>query len=59
MTPDPRHEAIVRLAQDEYAKQGEIEILSHAPISEGIDNGCYVAAWVWVSFEGTPFDKEA
>ena len=28
-------------------------------VSEGEDNGAYVRAWVWVSFEGTPLDKQA
>lgn len=27
-------------------------------VSEGEDNGAYVRAWVWVSFEGTDLDKE-
>ena len=25
---------------------------------EGNDNGCYVAAWVWIDFADTKFDKE-
>tara|TARA_R110000868_G_scaffold307677_1_gene569333 strand:- start:703 stop:978 length:276 start_codon:yes stop_codon:yes gene_type:complete len=31
---------------------------AHVMVSEGEDNGAYVRAWVWVSFEGTPLDKE-
>jgi len=27
-------------------------------LSESEDNGCYVSAWVWCSFEATEFDKE-
>lgn len=27
-------------------------------VSEGEDNGAYVMGWRWVSFCGTPFDKE-
>lgn len=52
---------IVEMAQEEHNRDGEIEIsLEHDPVnmlSEGDDNGCYVRAWVWVSFEGTEFDK--
>jgi len=31
---------------------------AHVMVSEGDDNGAYVRAWVWVSFEGTSLDKE-
>lgn len=31
---------------------------AHVLVSEGEDNGAYVRAWVWVSFEGTSLDKE-
>lgn len=31
---------------------------AHVMVSEGDDNGVYVRAWVWVSFEGTILDKE-
>jgi len=36
----------------------ELEVDGDARISEGDDNGCFVAAWVWVDFSGTEFDKE-
>ena len=38
--------------------EGTIEIDDNAVVSEGTDNGAYVAAWVWVYFDGTKFDKE-
>jgi hypothetical protein len=43
----------------QYAKEGEIEFDCIGPedISEGDDNGAYVRAWFWVSFEGTDLDK--
>lgn len=53
-----RQQAIIALARAEHHVGGECEIDDGAKISEGSDNGCYVAAWVWVSFEGTEFDKE-
>lgn len=52
---------IVELAYQTCQVDGQTEInLDHDPVqslSEGEDNGCYVRAWVWVSFEGTEFDK--
>jgi len=53
-----RKEEIRQLAREEHQCDGVIEIDSNAAISEGCDNGCYVAAWVWVDFSGTPFDKK-
>jgi hypothetical protein len=35
-------------AQDEWAKDGEIEIDDHAVVSVSDDGGAYVQAWVWV-----------
>jgi len=49
---------IIALARKEHQRDGECEIDSDAKLSEGGDNGTYVQAWVWVSFEGTKFDKE-
>ena len=54
-----REEKIRQLAKDEYEVEGEIEIDSNATLSEGDDKGCYVSAWVWVSFADTEFDKDA
>ena len=64
----PRTEKIVRMAKDQHESEGEVEVDEKeryieegfaADVSEGDDNGAYVKAWVWVSFEGTEFDKEA
>lgn len=55
---DARHKAIIELARNEHQDDGEVEIDAGATLSEGDDNGCYVQAWVWVSFEGTPHNKE-
>lgn len=55
---DARHKAIIELARNTHEVEGEVEIDSDATLSEGSDNGCYVQAWVWASFEDTPFNKE-
>lgn len=58
---DARHKAIIELARNEHEHDGEVEIDDDAKLSEADDNpdnGCYVQAWVWVSFGGTPYDKE-
>ena len=62
-TPDPesdpvRDSAIRSMAKDEHASDGYIEIDENAIVSEGDDNGAYVAAWVWVDFAGTDMDKD-
>jgi len=49
---------IIDLAREQHPQAGVIEIHDNATLSEGNDNGCYVAAWVWVEFAGTKFDKE-
>ena len=51
-----RRLAIIELAKEQHPCDG-IEIDSDAKLSEGDDNGCYVAAWVWTDFNGTPFEK--
>lgn len=58
----PQGEERVRIIAglaEAYAREGEIEFdaITAAEISEGDDNGAYVRAWVWVSFEGTDLDK--
>ncbi len=55
---DTRHKSIIELARNEHEVDGEVEIDADATLSEGDDNGCYVQAWVWVSFADTPFNKE-
>lgn len=49
-----RDRAIAELVEtnDELEVDGAI-------LSEGDDNGTFVLAWTWVSFSGTPFDKDA
>lgn len=58
VSTDERDLAIVALAKEEHEREGEIEIDDNARVSEGDDNGAYVQAWIWVSFEGTVLDKE-
>ena len=57
-TDEARRMAIIELARAEHQSEGVVEIDDNALLSEGQDNGCYVAAWVWVGFAQTPFDKE-
>jgi hypothetical protein len=59
-----RRQDIIELAREEhcsnyYSDNEYPTIDDDAKVSEGDDNGAYVQAWVWVSFEGTPLDKEA
>lgn len=60
LSPDEekRRMAIVKLTKSIHCEDGELEIDEDAKLSEGDDNGCYVAAWVWCPFDGTEFDKE-
>jgi hypothetical protein len=66
MSNDGRREQIIELAQRQYTghggrfEDGDINVDDDAIVSENTDptaNGAYVAAWVWVRFEKTPFDK--
>lgn len=52
-----RRAMILEMASKEHENEGTIEIDNNAKISEGDDNGTYVAAWVWVSFDGTELCK--
>lgn len=52
-----RRLAIIDLADEQHASE-DIDVDADARLSEGDDNGCYVSAWLWVNFSGTPFDKE-
>jgi hypothetical protein len=55
-----REDAIREMARKKHGSEGEIEIDDNAKLSEGgDDNGCYVQGWLWVRFDGTPFDREA
>ena len=55
---DDRRLVIIELARNEHRRDGELEIDDNAQLSEGSDNGCYVQAWVWVSFAATECDRE-
>jgi hypothetical protein len=57
MTKNARRLAICKLARNKYGSD-DIEIDDNAKLSEGDDNGCFVAAWVWVDLSGTPLDRE-
>ena len=49
---------IIGLAREQREIEGAVEIDENALLSEGNENGCYVAAWVWVDFARTKFNKE-
>ena len=53
-----RRSDIVDLARAQREQEGLVEIDANATLSEGNQNGCYLAAWVWVDFAGTRFDKQ-
>ena len=55
---EERRSEIIRLAREQHQEEGVVEIDDTAQVSEGDDNGCYVAAWVWLDFADTKFDKE-
>ena len=54
-----RREELRELADSQHSESEGLEIDGDAATSEGDDNGAYVAAWLWVDFAGTKFDKEA
>ena len=54
---EERRSEIIELAREQRQEEGLVEIDDTAQLSEGNDNGCYVAAWVWVDFSGTTFEK--
>ena len=55
---EDRRLEIIELAREQREIEEAVEIDNNALLSEGNENGCYVAAWVWVDFAGTTFDKE-
>jgi hypothetical protein len=55
---DPRREQIVEMARESLGREGAIEFDDDAVVSEGSDNGAYVEGWIWLSFSGSPLDKE-
>lgn len=52
-----RRKLILEMAAKLHEDEGTLEIDSNAKISEGDDNGTYVAAWVWVPFKNTVLCK--
>jgi len=57
---EARRKAIIELARNEvHPCSDDFNIDNNAELSEGDDNGTWVSAWVWVSFAGTPFDKDS
>ena len=54
---EERRFEIIDLAREQRQEEGSVEIDDDARLSEGNDNGCYVAAWVWADFAETKFDK--
>jgi hypothetical protein len=56
---DTKRQEIVReLARRQHNVGDDLQIDPGAVVSEGDDNGCYVAAWIWVNFKGTALDKD-
>jgi len=54
-----REGQILDIARLDHRVGDELEIDDNAVISEGDDNGCFVQAWMWVSFHDTSLDKES
>lgn len=46
---DAKKDAYIAAAQQQYGREGEIEVDESAYVSKGDDPGAYVMAWVWVS----------
>ena len=56
---DPTPEQIRALAKESnLLREGELELDPGATVSIGDDNGAYVQTWMWISFAGTPWDKD-
>lgn len=55
---DGRDEKIRALANENHARDGEIEFDDGCVVSEGGDNGAYVQGWVWVPFSDSDLDKD-
>jgi len=59
-TTEESRRAVVELARlDPRVREGDLEIDDNAVVSWGCDNGAYVQAWLWLSFEGTALDEDA
>jgi hypothetical protein len=51
--PELTDEQIAELAREQYANEGTVEIDDAPDVSRSDDeHGAYVAAWVWVQWEG-------
>lgn len=48
---------IAAQARDNFEVVGDLEFATPSKVSRGNDNGAYVQAWKWFSFEGTKWDK--
>lgn len=46
-----RHKLYREAANKIYGSEGEVEIDDDADVSEGLDGGAYVEAWVWVPYD--------
>jgi hypothetical protein len=55
---DLRTRDIAYLAVCQHDDGDLIDVPTSPCVSEGDDNGAYVSAWLWVSFDGTSLDKE-
>ena len=63
MTKEEYRLACIELAREQHERYGEVEIdddakTSHPELSDVVENGTYVQAWVWVDFSGTKLDQE-
>lgn len=58
-TPERQRELdIIELARQDVRLDYTLEIDDEPKVSEGDDNGAWVAAWIWVDFSGTKLNKE-
>lgn len=55
---EARRVALIEMARQEYSDSATVQIDDSAQLSEGLDNGVFVQAWVWVPLAGTQYDKE-
>ena len=59
MDEQERKQKIKELAEEQWLPVCEdVEFDDEIELSEGAQNGCFVKAWVWVSFAGTELSKE-
>ena len=59
MDEQERNQKIKELAAEQWGEFcDELEFDDEIELSEGIQNGCFIKAWVWVNFAGTELSKE-